>query len=49
MMTTQPNCHSNFLAVKPKTEGFNTILTTKLNDHVLIMASFEQITVKIEV
>ena len=37
----QPNCQSNFLAVKPKTEGFNTILTTKLNDHVLIMASFE--------
>ena len=37
----QPNCQSNFLAVKPKTEGFNTILTTKLNDYVLIMASFE--------
>ena len=37
----QPNCQSNFLAVKPKTEGFNTILTTKLNDDVLIMASFE--------
>ena len=37
----QPNWQSNFLAVKPKTEGFNTILTTKLNDHVLIMASFE--------
>ena len=29
-----------FLAVKPKSEEFNTILTTKLNDPVLKMASF---------
>ena len=36
----QPDCQSTFLAVKPKTEEFNTILTTKLNDPVLKMASF---------
>ena len=38
MMT--PDCQSTFLAVKPKTEELNTILTTKLNDPVLKMASF---------
>ena len=36
----QPDCQSTFLAVKQKTEEFNTILTTKLNDPVLKMASF---------
>ena len=34
------DCQSTFLAVKPKTGEFNTILTTKLNDPVLKMASF---------
>ena len=36
----QRDCQSTFLAVKPKTEEFNTILTTKLNDPVLKLASF---------